>query len=349
MSKATNGDASKSFSTSTQASTEESPKMVSSCKINSYDNEHSMTNGNSASAASSKLSKIGRRIRESCQQHLRKKHSSGGASSRPEDYGSISAPNESCRSSHYVPMDFSGGKSGRIVTAKDMPGQTTKEGYTYFRRKIEAQNVEHLLTETQANIHKDQPWFHKNVSRDLSQKILASHCVDGLFLVRESSVQGGFVISYYFNGRAYHAPVMPFTNPSTSAVTYSLDEGKTKFYDLLQLVEFYQLNKGTLCGKLTHFVINKISVTRSESPTDSTSSCKHASDVSLDSSKEASTDDNHNSKANAAGKAMETRSLTSKASNSGSEDERSVTTAVDANMASEEEAEPEVDESMKDC
>ena len=103
-----------------------------------------------------------------------------------------------------------------------------------------------------------------------------------LFLVRESSVQGGFVISYYFNGRAYHAPVMPFTHPSTSAVTYSLDEGKTKFYDLLQLVEFYQLNKGTLCGKLTHFVINKISVTRSESPTDSTSSCKHASDVSLD-------------------------------------------------------------------
>ena len=103
-----------------------------------------------------------------------------------------------------------------------------------------------------------------------------------LFLVRESSVQGGFVISYYFNGRAYHAPVMPFTHPSTSAVTYSLDEGKTKFYDLLQLVEFYQLNKGTLCGKLTHFMINKISVTRSESPTDSTSSCKHASDVSLD-------------------------------------------------------------------
>ena len=67
------------------------------------------------------------------------------------------------------------------------------------------------------------------------------------------------------------------------------------------------------------------------------------------SSKEASTDDNHNSKANAAGKAMETRSLTT-GSNSGSEeDERSVTTAVDANMASEEEAEAEVDESMKDC
>jgi len=322
--------------------------MVSSCKINgcSTDNDQ-LTNGNSSKDASSKLSKIGRRIRDSCRQHLRGKHLSGGASSHPDDYGSIPAPNESCRSSHYVPMDFSGGKSGRIVTAKDMPGQTTKDGYTYFRRKIAATNVDHLLTETQANVHKDQPWFHKNVSRDLSQKILASHSVDGLFLVRESSVQGGFVISYYFNGRAYHAPVMPFTHPSTSAVTYSLDEGKTKFYDLLQLVEFYQLNKGILCGKLTHFVINKISLTRSESPTDSTSSCKHASDVSLDSSKEASTDDNHNSKANSAGKsAMETRSLTT-GSNSGSEDERSVTTAVDANMASEEEI--EADESMKYC
>ena len=68
------------------------------------------------------------------------------------------------------------------------------------------------------------------------------------------------------------------------------------------------------------------------------------------SSKEASTDDNHNSKANAAGKAMETRSLTT-GSNSGSDEDesRSVTTAVDANMASEEEAEAEVDESMKDC
>ena len=74
---------------------EESPKMVSSCKINGYDNENGLTNGNSASAASSKISKITRRIRESCQQHLRKKHSSGGASCHPEDYGSISLPNVS--------------------------------------------------------------------------------------------------------------------------------------------------------------------------------------------------------------------------------------------------------------
>ena len=54
-----------------------------------------LTNGNAAKDASSKLSKIGRRIRDSCRQHLRGKHLSGGASSAPEDYGSIPAPNVS--------------------------------------------------------------------------------------------------------------------------------------------------------------------------------------------------------------------------------------------------------------
>lgn len=170
-----------------------------------------------------------------------------------------------------------------------------------------------------------------------------------LFLVRESSVQGGFVISFFFNNRVYHTPVMPHVHPTSQAVTYSLDEGKTKFYDLLQLVEFYQLNKGTLCSKLTHFVINKISV-RSESPTDSSNSCKNASDVSLD-SKEAmvcmvATDDNHNSK----GSGRSNGAVATASSSTGSsDDERSVATAVDANMASEEETEhEEADESMKE-
>ena len=104
-----------------------------------------------------------------------------------------------------------------------------------------------------------------------------------LFLVRESSVAGGFVISYYFGGRAYHVPIMPHVDPTSSAVTYSLDEGRTKFFDLLQLVEFYQLNKGTLNSRLTHYIVtnnspSSISANRSESP----NSCRNASDTSLD-------------------------------------------------------------------
>lgn len=39
------------------------------------------------------------------------------------------------------------------------------------------------------------------------------------------------------------------------AHVYSLDQGFTKFYDLLQLVEFYQLNAGVLPTRLTHYVV----------------------------------------------------------------------------------------------
>jgi len=320
-----------------------SNKMVSeSCKMtNEVNSDQMMANGNNA--AGSALSKIGRRIRDSCR-NLRGKHPSGGASSNPEDFSSLQAPNESNRSLHYVPMDFSG-KSGRLISPKDIQGQRTKDGYTYFRRKIEPKNVDHLLTETQSNIHKEQPWFHKGVSRDIAQKILASHCVDGLFLVRESSVAGGFVISYYFGGRAYHVPVMPHVHPTTSAVTYSLDEGKTKFFDLLQLVEFYQLNKGTLNSKLTHYIVtNPSSIsTRSESP----NSCRNASDTSLDSKEPSKMDTNHNKSAK---HHKSNDKCTTSGSSASSEDEHSVATAVDANMVSEEEddEEREVDECMKD-
>ncbi len=37
-----------------------------------------------------------------------------------------------------------------------------------------------------------------------------------------------------------------FKVSNEDGVTYTLDEGQTKFYDLLQLVEYYQLNPGPL-------------------------------------------------------------------------------------------------------
>lgn len=40
-------------------------------------------------------------------------------------------------------------------------------------------------------------------------------------------------------------------------VFYSLDEGKTKFFDLLQMVEFYQLNRGSLNTRLTHYIVKE--------------------------------------------------------------------------------------------
>ena len=82
-----------------------------------------------------------------------------------------------------------------------------------------------------------------------------------MFLVRDSSVAGGFVISVTAGNKNIHSQVLPvrtykpflqeiylpFVQLSTpDGVVYSVDDGKTKFYDLLQLVEFYQLNAGTL-------------------------------------------------------------------------------------------------------
>jgi len=208
----------------------------------------------SSQSAASKLSKIGQRLRDSCR-NLRAKHGSGGSGNGPDDYTSILAHNESQKSKHYVPMDFTN-REGRIVDFSDLPGHCpTKEGYTYFRRKCMQSNVSGLLTETQDTIHLSQPWFHKGVSRDLSQKILSTHAVDGAFLVRNSSVSGGFVISYYFGGKSHHAQALP--DAIDGCVTYSLDDGRTRFFDLLQMVEFYQLNRGTLSHRLTHYVVSK--------------------------------------------------------------------------------------------
>ena len=75
-------------------------------------------------------------------------------------------------------MDFSG-KVGRIVDGKDIRGYSSKEGYTYFRRKVTPKDYEHLLTETQSTVHLSHPWFHKGLGRDMAQRILATHNIDG--------------------------------------------------------------------------------------------------------------------------------------------------------------------------
>jgi len=223
------------------------------------------TNGGGGANSSSKLSKIGRRLRDSCR-NLRVKSgsaSSGNGKCNPEDYGTVKAPPDSNRSKHYVAMDFSG-KVGRICSEKDIKGFTSKDGYAYFRRKVLPKEVIDLLTESQSQIHLAEPWFHRGLSRDVAQKILATHNVDGAFLVRDSSVAGGFVISYVAKGRTFHAQVLPDAgvNPSTgtragSTAFYSLDEGKTRFYDLMQMVEFYTLNQGALNARLTQYIVKK--------------------------------------------------------------------------------------------
>merc|ERR1712083_1240887 len=94
------------------------------------------------------------------------------------------------------------------------------------------------------------------MNRDKANKLLQAHVnTDGVFLVRESSVAGGFVISFTAQGKNIHSQVLPVSTPE--GVVYSVDDGKTKFYDLLQLVEYYQLNTGTLPTRLNQYIVSR--------------------------------------------------------------------------------------------
>ena len=48
-----------------------------------------------------------------------------------------------------------------------------------MRFKVLPKEVIDLLTESQSQIHLAEPWFHRGLSRDVAQKILATHNVDG--------------------------------------------------------------------------------------------------------------------------------------------------------------------------
>jgi len=242
----------------TQQDTERSSISTTS-SATSNSNGHHWT-----SSSANKLSKFGRRIRDSCRnlkgRHCQNNKNPGTQSHNPEDYSSFQLPNESTRSKVYVAMDFSGRQGGRIldnprdVRGCDKASTASKDGYVPFRRRVAAP-VADKLTETQATVHRSQAWYHSAMTRDKANKILAAHlATDGVFLVRESSVAGGFVISMTASNKTIHSQVLPLS--TSESVVYSIDDGKTKFYDLLQLVEFYQLNGGSLPSRLKHYIVN---------------------------------------------------------------------------------------------
>ncbi|XP_038607455.1 growth factor receptor-bound protein 14 isoform X3 [Tachyglossus aculeatus] len=102
-------------------------------------------------------------------------------------------------------------------------------------------------------IHRSQAWFHHKISRDEAQKlILQQGLVDGLFLVRDSqSNPKTFVLSLSHGQKIKHFQIIPLEDEGE--MFHTLDDGHTRFTDLIQLVEFYQLNKGVLPCKLKHY------------------------------------------------------------------------------------------------
>lgn len=107
------------------------------------------------------------------------------------------------------------------------------------------------LTFEQQNI----PWLYDSISREDADKYLKRFLnVDGVFLVRTSSkIPDNFVLSFVHQQRVKHCHVRRLDVEST--ICYSIDDGKTKFFDIKSLIEFYQLNGYFLPTKLRFYLV----------------------------------------------------------------------------------------------
>ncbi|KAF2880743.1 hypothetical protein ILUMI_25415 [Ignelater luminosus] len=205
-----------------------------------------------------RLAKYGKQIRENYRAFKNKQ----AETINTKEYNSYTVPNESVRSR--VAMDFTG-SVGRIVEdPKEAKAIAVAEGYSWKRRwrptTRTPANVAHLQG-IESGVHITQPWFHSGMTRDQATALVSKHgTVDGVFIVRDSrSNPGSFVLTYKCGSKVLHAQINPIMDPVREAHVFSLDSGVTKFYDLLQLVEFYQLNAGCLPTRLTHYVVQSSS------------------------------------------------------------------------------------------
>ncbi|GCB65465.1 hypothetical protein scyTo_0009962 [Scyliorhinus torazame] len=156
-----------------------------------------------------------------------------------------------------VAMDFSGHKGRVIENPTEALTVAAEEGLAWRRRSCHRLNAYGSPTTSQSTtpcqaIHRMQLWFHHRLSRDEAQKLIEQQgLVDGMFLLRDSrSNLKSFVLSLCHCQKIRHFQIVPLEEDGE--LYYSLDDGHTKFTDLIQLVEFYQLNKGVLPCKLKH-------------------------------------------------------------------------------------------------
>ncbi|XP_066542597.1 growth factor receptor-bound protein 14 isoform X1 [Hoplias malabaricus] len=166
------------------------------------------------------------------------------------------SPMRSISENSLVAMDFSGHRSRVIENPSEALSVAVEEGLSWRRKSCH--RLSHgSCSPSQSSlsniaIHMAQSWFHSKLSRDEAHKLMTQHgLVDGVFLLRDSqSNPKTFVLSLCHSQRIRHFQILPVEDDGE--LFYSLDDGNTRFSDLLQLVEFYQLNRGVLPCKLKH-------------------------------------------------------------------------------------------------
>uniref|UniRef100_A0A671XQG1 Growth factor receptor bound protein 10 n=1 Tax=Sparus aurata TaxID=8175 RepID=A0A671XQG1_SPAAU len=168
----------------------------------------------------------------------------------------FSAPVRSVSENSLVAMDFSG-RIGRVIdNPVEAQSAAMEEGHAW-RKRSQRMNIlgSHSPlhhSSLSSVIHIAQLWFHGRITREESHRIIHQQGqVDGLFLLRVSqSNPKAFVLTLCHHQKIKHFQILPCEEDGQ--VFFSLDDGSTKFTDLIQLVEFYQLNRGVLPCKLKH-------------------------------------------------------------------------------------------------
>ncbi|CAG03029.1 unnamed protein product, partial [Tetraodon nigroviridis] len=180
---------------------------------------------------------------------------------------------ESTSETSLVAMDFSGKAGGRVIqnlaeaqSAEQEEGQAWRSGSGRQPAAARSRSRHRCL----AALHVSQPWFHGGVSRKEAQRLIEKQgLVDGMFLIRESQQHAQcFVLSLCHKLKIKHYLVIPREgSPLLGVLTllisplqcedggrkyFTIDDGLTLFIDLLQLVEFHQINKGILPVCLKH-------------------------------------------------------------------------------------------------
>ncbi|XP_055512734.1 growth factor receptor-bound protein 7-like isoform X4 [Leucoraja erinacea] len=155
-----------------------------------------------------------------------------------------------------VPMDFSG-CTGRVIENPSEASLVAEEEGLAWRQKkgVQRHSLPSLCQDSGLStaIHKSQPWFHGRISREEAHRLIVQHGhIDGVFLMRESQrTPKSFVLSLSHHHKTKHFLVAPCEEDGQ--MFFTMDTGQTRFNDLIQLVDFYQINRGALPCSLKHY------------------------------------------------------------------------------------------------
>ncbi|KAJ3609117.1 hypothetical protein NHX12_023643 [Muraenolepis orangiensis] len=170
-------------------------------------------------------------------------HNFKGPQSRKSPLSHFSASMRSVSENSLVAMDFSG-RTGRVI---DNPAEKRSQ-----RLNVLGSPGPPHTPSLSAVIHRTQLWFHGRIVREEAQRMIVQQGqVDGLFLLRDSqSNPKAFVLTLSHHQKTKHFQILPYEEEGQ--VLFSLDDGATKFTDLIHLVDFYELNRGVLPCRLKH-------------------------------------------------------------------------------------------------